>query len=174
MSGAWLLLLAGCGADGTADSGATGTCTEQVRIGFYEDDRCEPGTESAELVFDLARDCHSWSRSTGGGATRDNSATHFQCRQDRLCYTQHVETVGCDSASPTDKIASTVDCLQEPTGEALWSRILSGTEGCPVADEGFSCPESALGGGTSGVGVCLEEGAGPAGRVAEPRPGPRP
>ncbi len=80
--------------------------------------------------------------------------THLQCYAERACYTQHVETAACDSRSPTDKESRTEDCLQEPTGEDLWSRVLSGTEDCPVAPADFSCPLSTLGEGTSGVGAC--------------------
>jgi len=149
-----LLLLLACTGT-TADTATlTGTCTAQVLIGFYDDDTCTPGTEVNELTFDLSQACHAWSRSTGAGGTRDNSVTRLQCYADRVCYTQHVETAACDSTSPTDKETRTDACLQEPTGEDLWSLILSGTEDCPVAPDDFACPVSGTGEGTGGLAVC--------------------
>ena len=121
----------------------------EVEIAFYDDADCT--NEVARLTFDITQSCHGWTRNTPEGGARDNSATQFQCWQDRICYTQHVENLTCDSSSPTDKVARTDLCLQEPTGMPLWSQVASGTELCPPTPAGFECPLSDLGEGTTGT-----------------------
>jgi hypothetical protein len=162
---AGVLALAACSDDGTGPSGdtsdgvtttagqdtVTGTScgAGMVEVGFYSDANCANQVNS--LTFDVTQSCFGWTRSDGAGGTRDNSATHFQCYKDRLCYTQHVENFTCSTTRPTDKVSYTSQCLQEPTGQALYAKILGGTASCPDAPAGFQCPESGTGAGTSGT-----------------------
>ena len=114
----------------------------RVTVGFYETSACEAGEEVATLTYDTSVACYGWTRNTSGGGTRDNSVTRMACYRDRVCFTQHVETLSCDKSTATDKESRTDACLREPTGQDLWSKILSGTEECPAAPSGFECPVS--------------------------------
>jgi len=127
-------------------------CSAQVTIGFYADDRCLPGTEVGTRRYDTRQTCFSWT--AVGSNAQENSATRFQCYRDRLCYTQHPNSLSCGgSGLATDKESRTDVCLKEPAG-VLYSRILGGTDACPVAPAGFQCPASAPGLGNSGIQAC--------------------
>jgi hypothetical protein len=117
-------------------------------VGFYPDDTCTPGTEVMKNVYDLSQTCFGWRRTTDTG-TRDNSATHFKCYRDRVCYTQHTKLLTCNTTA-TDKEFRTDACIKDDAG-AIWLKLLSGTESCPVAPTGFACPGSEPGAGTGGV-----------------------
>lgn len=124
-------------------------CGAVVTMGLYGNDQCTPGTEAMLIRFNLAQDCYGWSRDSARGVV-ENSATRFRCYRDRLCYTQTPGSLTC-GGRPEDKQSRTDGCTLEPQGN-LWTRILDGTEGCPVAPAGFACPTSGGGGaGTSGV-----------------------
>lgn len=116
-------------------------------VGFYPNAQCTAGTELMKNVYDLSQTCFGWRRSTGT-STRDNSATHFQCYRDRVCYTQHTQVLTCDT-TPTDKEFRTDACIKDDAGD-VWLKLLGGTESCPAAPTGFSCPRSDPGAGTSG------------------------
>jgi hypothetical protein len=136
----------------TPISTAKGSCGAQVVIAFYADSRCTAGTEVGQRRYDTAQACFSWR--AAGSAAQENSATRFQCYRDRLCYTQHADSLVCGGArAVTDKESRTDRCTKEPNG-ALYSKILSGTEACPEAPAGFNCPASAGGLGTPGVLAC--------------------
>lgn len=82
----------------------------------------------------------------------DNSATRWQCYRDRVCYTQHIETLTCNTSRPTDRQARTDACLPEPyPSNKLWTKLVGGTEDCPPASPGFECPISAEFEGTPGI-----------------------
>ncbi len=56
-----VLLLAACSVD-SSDLDSSGsfpanTCIEQVRVSFYDEASCTPGTEVSELTFDLSQSC---------------------------------------------------------------------------------------------------------------------
>jgi hypothetical protein len=139
-------------ASSSASSTAKGSCGAQVVIAFYADSRCQPGTEVGQRRYDTAQACFSWR--AAGSAAQENSATRFQCYRDRLCYTQHADSLVCGGArAVTDKESRTDRCTKEPNG-ALYSKILNGTEACPEAPAGFACPASAGGLGTPGVLAC--------------------
>ena len=116
---------------------ATTSGAAQVVIAFYFDARCEPGTEVGSRRYDTGASCFSWFAQ--GSHAQENSATSFQCWRDRLCYTQHPDSMSCASALATPKESRVGECLKEPAGQ-LYSRILSGTESCPPAPPGFQCP----------------------------------
>jgi hypothetical protein len=116
-------------------------------VGFYPDDRCTPGTEVMKNVYDLAQTCFGWRREASP-SPRDNSATNFQCYRDRVCYTQHTRVLSCDT-TPTDKEFRTDACIKDDAGD-IWLKLLSGTESCPPAPGGFSCPRSEPGQGNPG------------------------
>ena len=146
-------LTAACGGDGATPQDpapiSQDACSGKVKIGLYGDDRCTPGSEVLTMEMDIARECFTWSRSTGTG-TRDNSATRFQCYRDRLCYTQYVSSATCGgSRGGTDK-ESRDTCMKDDTPN-IWTRILGGTEDCPAAPAGFSCPVSEPTQGTPGT-----------------------
>jgi len=131
---------------------AASFCSAQVTIGFYADDRCLPGTEVGTRRYDTRQTCFPWT--AVGSNAQENSATRFQCYRDRLCYTQHPNSLSCGgSGLATDKESRTDVCLKEPAG-ALYSRILGGTDACPVAPAGFQCPASAPGQGNSVIQAC--------------------
>lgn len=121
----------------------------KARVGFYPNDQCTPGTEVMVLQYDLSQTCFGWRRSAGNG-TRDNSATHFECYRDRVCYTQHTKVMTCSSEHVTDKEYRTDVCIKDD-GSDVWLKLLSGTESCPEAPVGFSCPRSNPGDGTPGI-----------------------
>lgn len=124
-------------------------CTAVVTLGLYGNDQCTPGTEAMLIRMNVAQDCYGWSRDSNRGVV-DNSATRFQCYRDRLCYTQTPGSLTC-GGRPEDKQSRTDRCTLEPQGN-LWTRVLDGTQGCPVAPAGFECPLSGGGGaGTAGV-----------------------
>lgn len=116
-------------------------------VGFYPSDQCTPGTEVMKLSYDLSQTCFGWRRDAGS-STRDNSATHFQCYRDRVCYTQSTRVLTCNG-SVTDKEYRTDACIKDDAGD-IWLKLLSGTESCPEAPAGFSCPHSNPGEGTPG------------------------
>lgn len=123
-------------------------CSAVVTMGLYGNDQCTPGTEVMLIRFNLAQDCYGWSRDSNRGVV-DNSASRFQCYRDRLCYTQTPSSLTC-GGRPEDKQSRTDGCTLEPQGN-LWTRLLDGTQGCPVAPAGFQCPASGSAGGTAGV-----------------------
>ncbi len=123
-------------------------CSAVVTVGLYGEDTCAPGSEVMLIRFNLAQDCYGWTRDSGRGEV-ENSATRFQCYRDRLCYTQTPRGLTC-SGSPENKQSRTNGCTLEPQG-GLWTRVLSGTEGCPEAPADFECPTSGSTGGTPGV-----------------------
>lgn len=116
-------------------------------VGFYPSDQCTPGTEVIKLSYDVSQTCFGWRRTASNG-TRDNSATHFQCYRDRVCYTQHTRELTCDT-SATDKEFRTDACIKDDAGD-IWLKLLSGTESCPEPPPGFTCPRSNPSEGTSG------------------------
>jgi len=127
-------------------------CSAQVTIGFYTDSRCMAGTEVGTRRYDTRQTCFSWTAI--GSNAQENSATRFQCYRDRLCYTQHPNSLSCGgSGLATDKESRTDVCTKEPAGQ-LYSRILSGTEGCPLPPAGFQCPASSPGLGSPAVQAC--------------------
>lgn len=123
-------------------------CTAVVTMGLYGDDTCTPGSEVMLIRFDLAQDCYGWQRDSNRGVV-DNSASRFQCYRDRLCYTQTPSSLSC-GGRPENKQSRTDGCTLEPQGN-LWTRIIGGTDRCPVAPAGFECPTSGSAGGTPGV-----------------------
>ncbi len=129
------------------------SCTGMIEIGFYDSPDCTAGQEVNTLVFDISQTCFGWERSAQG-SIHQNSATNFIVYKDQVCYTQHVGSLFCNTNAPTDKESFTDTCLQEPTGQALYARILSGTENFPDAPSGFSCAVSATGQGTKEVNPC--------------------
>lgn len=161
------LFTAGCGSPDSgsttciADPDSTVICVTQAQatdsghayqgvralVGFYPTDQCTPGTEVMKLTYDLSQTCFGWRRQAGS-STRDNSATHFQCYRDRVCYTQHTQALTC-SNTPTDKQFSTTGCTKDDAGD-VWLKLLGGTEGCPAAPAGFACPLGNPGQGTPG------------------------
>jgi hypothetical protein len=118
-------------------------------VGMYPTDQCTPGTEVIKLSYDVSQTCFGWRRDTGT-MTRDNSATHFQCYRDRVCYTQHTRELTC-STSATDKEVRIDACIKDDAGD-IWLKLISGTESCPPAPTGFTCPRSSPGEGTPGTG----------------------
>lgn len=117
-------------------------------VGFYPTDQCTPGTEVMMLSYDLSQTCFGWRRSASNG-TRDNSATHFQCYRDRVCYTQHTRAMTCNTTA-TDKEYRTDACIKDDAGD-VWLKLLGGTESCPEPPPGFTCPTSNPGEGTPGM-----------------------
>jgi hypothetical protein len=120
----------------------------KARVGFYPTAECTPGTEVMVLNYDVSQTCFGWRRPLENGSTRDNSATHFQCYRDRVCYTQHTRLLTCDT-SPTDKQFRTDACIKDDAGD-VWLKLLGGTESCPEAPSGFECPRSSPGAGQPG------------------------
>jgi hypothetical protein len=122
-------------------------------IAFYTAGDCNPASEVGRRTYDTSLACFAWT--AVGSNAQENSATRFQCYRDRVCYTQHPNSHDCGGALATDKESRTAICLKEPAG-ALYSRIVSGTESCPEAPPGFTCPASVAGEGTPGVAVCTQ------------------
>lgn len=120
----------------------------KAKVGFYPTDQCTPGTEVMMLTYDLSQTCFGWRRSASNG-TRDNSATHFQCYRDRVCYTQSTRVLTCDG-SATDKQYRIDACIKDDAGD-VWLKLLGGTESCPQAPAGFECPTSDPGKGQPGT-----------------------
>lgn len=108
-----------------------------VTMGMYGDEDAVPGTEVMVLDIDPSQSCFGWTRTTGNG-TRDNAAADFQCFQDRLCYTQYPDALTCDGEMSERKAIYT-DAVVPDTG-GTFTKILSGTEACEPAPEGFECP----------------------------------
>ncbi len=121
---------------------------QRALVGFYPSAECTPGTEVMRLSYDLSQTCFGWRRSTGNG-TRDNSATRFACYRDRVCYTQHTTSLSCGNGA-TDKEVRTDACIKDDAGD-IWLKLLSGTESCPPAPSGFTCPLSLPQQGTPGT-----------------------
>ena len=125
------VVIAGCG----GDEEPSATCTARALIAFYSDAACTAmvGMRSD----DTAQECFSWT--SAGSMAMENSATRFQCYADRLCYTQHPNSVDCTDGGfgRTDKQARLNMCIKEPDGQ-LYSMLLSGTEACPPAPAGLS------------------------------------
>jgi hypothetical protein len=146
-----LLLLAACGSSAEPSNSSTGTCTAKVVIAFYSDAGCT--AQVGMRTYNTSLDCFSWTAQ--GSRAQENSATRFQCYRDRLCYTQHANSLTCGDggAGRTDKQAKLGVCLKEPEG-TLYSKLLSGTDGCPAAPAGFECPTSASMQGTDGIVAC--------------------
>jgi hypothetical protein len=150
-----LFLSPACGSSGTSTStdasSSTGTCTARVLIAFYSDAACT--AQVGMRSYDTSKDCFSWTAM--GSSAQENSATRFRCYRDRLCYTQHPNSLTCTDGGfgRTDKQARLDVCLKEPDG-ALYSKLLSGTESCPTAPAGFECPTSASRQGTDGIAAC--------------------
>lgn len=143
------VLLPACGSS-TAPSTSTGTCTAKVQIAFFSDAGCT--TQVGMRFYDTSLDCFSWT--AAGSSAQENSATRFQCYRDRLCYTQHPDSLVCSGGrGRTDKQAKLGVCLKEPDG-ALYSKLMGGTDGCPEAPTGFECPSSASMQGTDGILAC--------------------
>ena len=140
--------------DGGSGGGSAGDeCTAKVEIALYKNDQC---TDPPVVIYtlDTAQSCAGWTRETDTGEMRSNSATRFQCYQDRLCYTQYVESFTCDSgeAAMTEDKEARTNCAADPT-PGIWAKILSGTEKCPAAPAGFECP---MGAGTAGLKAACE------------------
>ena len=128
------------------DTGMTSTSSEpgaQVLIAFYTDASCTQ--EVGRRRYHTGMSCFSWVAS--GSHAQQNSADGFQCYRDRLCYTQHPGSLTCEGGFSTDKEARVGECVKEPAGR-LYAQIVSGTESCPAAPAGFSCPASAPGAGS--------------------------
>jgi hypothetical protein len=144
-SGATDLFSPWASADPSAGSAeaTSGTTGAQVVIAFYTEPGCVDGTEVGRRRYDTGQACFSWF--AAGSNAQSNSADHFQCYRDRLCYTQHPGSMTCDGGFGTGKEARVGQCAKEPAGR-LYARIISGTEDCPPAPEGFECPNTAPGG----------------------------
>lgn len=149
----WLsvALSAACGSSSSPNNSSTGTCTAKVQIAFFSDAACT--AQVGMRVYDTSKDCFSWT--AAGSSAQENSATRFQCYRDRLCYTQHPNTLACGDGGfgRTDKQAKLGVCLKEPDG-ALYSKLLGGTDACPMAPTGFECPSSTSMQGTDGIIAC--------------------
>jgi hypothetical protein len=145
-----ILPAAGCGSN-SGSSTMTGSCTAKVLIAFYSDANCT--TQVGMRTYDTKLDCFSWT--AAGSSAQENSATRFQCYKDRLCYTQHPNSLTCGDGGVgrTDKQAKLNTCLKEPEG-SLYSKLLSGTDSCPTAPAGFECPTSSSMQGTDGIVAC--------------------
>lgn len=140
------------GAGGTQTSTGTGACTAKVIIAFFTDASCSAANKVGQRAYDTSLDCFSWTAQ--GSNAQENSATRFQCYNDRICYTQHPNTLTCTGGmGPTDKQAKNAECIKEPAG-TLYSKLLSGNEGCPAPPPGFECPESSASMGTDGIEAC--------------------
>jgi hypothetical protein len=127
-------------------------CTAEVRIGVFASDACA-GEPLLVQTLELAEPCSTWNH-----GERENSATRYQCWRDRLCFTQYVDSATCDPDAAvlvTDKEARTT-CEKDPTPK-IYTKILSGTEGCPEPPPGFTCPLSDHDGGTPGTAAACEE-----------------
>jgi hypothetical protein len=138
----------GAGEGGAGGGGAGDECNAVVRIGLFMTDACD-GDPALIVTMPIDQPCVGWSH---GNPSREDSATRFQCYRDRLCYTQYVGNQTCDAPSAsivTDKESRTT-CMKDPTPN-IYTRILSGTEGCPEPPAGFECPLSGPGGGTQGL-----------------------
>jgi hypothetical protein len=149
-----LLFPAACGSNGSGNtdlSASSGTCTAKVLIAFYSDAGCT--AQVGMRSYDTTKDCFSWTAQ--GSSAQENSATRFQCYRDRLCYTQHPNSLTCGDGGfgRTDKQAKLGVCLKEPDG-ALYSKLLSGTDSCPATPAGFECPASTSMQGTEGIAAC--------------------
>jgi len=152
-----LLALSGCGDDtnpdagsGAADAGG-GSCPGAVVIGFFTDPDCTVpvGGPGGERSYDLTATCFSWEGSSAAG---QNSATGFQCYRDRVCYAQHANSLSCDSPMATNKEARTGACVVDTEGAmTIYARLISGSESCPEAPDGFECP---TGGAAAGTLAC--------------------
>src|SRR4029453_19264794 len=114
---------------------AEGTTGAQVTIAFYTDAACTQ--QAGQRRYHTEMSCFSWVAQ--GSHAQENSANRFQCYRDRLCYTQHPNSLTCEGGFSTAKEARVGECLKEPAGR-LYSKVLSGTESCPVAPAGFDCP----------------------------------
>jgi hypothetical protein len=139
----------GSGAAPSSGAGADAACSAEIRLGLFASDTCD-GEPVLIVTLPLEQPCVGWDR-----GVRQNSATRFQCYRDRLCYTQYVASPTCDAAEATlveDKESRTT-CTKDPTPR-IWTRILSGTEGCPEAPEGFACPVSEPGAANTEVAAC--------------------
>ncbi len=133
-------------------SAATGSCGgARVLIAFFSDAACT--AQVGQRTYDTSQTCFTWT--AAGSNAGENSATRFQCYRDRLCYTQHPNTLTCGQGGFgwTDKQARLGQCLKEPDG-LLYSKLISGSEGCPEAPVGFECPLSASSQGTDGIVAC--------------------
>ena len=128
---------------GEAASSPAGGARAQVVIAFYDDAACT--REVGRRRYDTGRACFAWT--AAGSNAEENSATRFQCYSDRLCYTQHPNSLTCSGAVPTDKQARKGLCLKEPAGR-LYAMLLSGSDACPPPPPGFECPLSPPGAGT--------------------------
>jgi hypothetical protein len=133
---------AAAGNPAMASMPSLGTTGAQVVIAFYQDAACTPGTEVGQRRYDTAQPCFSWF--AAGSNAQENSADHFQCFRDRLCYTQHPNSTTCEAGFATAKEARVGECVKEPAGR-LYARVMSGTEACPPPPPGFDCPLSAPG-----------------------------
>ena len=132
---------------------AASACQAQVVIAFYSAAGCDPSTEVGRRRYDTSQTCFTWT--AAGSAAQENSATRFRCYRDRLCYTQHPDSLTCGGGMATDKESRTDRCTKEPAGR-LYSRIISGTGSCPPAPAGFECPASSGGQGTREVLACTK------------------
>jgi len=151
------LLLSACGDDGGSEptgDAAHGSCTARAVIAFYSDAACT--TMVGMRSYDTSLECFTWTAM--GSSAQENSATRFQCYADRVCYTQHPNTLDCGDGGfgATDKQARLAMCIKEPDG-ALYSMLLSGTESCPAAPAGFECPTSESRMGTAEPAVCTTQ-----------------
>lgn len=109
-----------------------------VVVGFYTDNQCTQ--QAASLTVDISQKCFGWTRSAAQSKTKDTSVTDIQCYTDRLCLTEHTNTLACDAQSPapTSREYRTDQCVQQSA--KVFVRIVSGTENCPVAPADFKCP----------------------------------
>jgi hypothetical protein len=165
----WAGALAACSSDGAGSGGGGGSGTTtsgsggatgsvcggaKVTIAFFSDAACSDANKTGQRAYDTSLDCFSWTAQ--GSNAQENSATRFQCYNDRLCYTQHAGTLTCSGGStgPTDKQAKNGVCIKEPSG-TLYSLLVGGNEACPPPPAGFECPTSASEMGTDGIEACV-------------------
>ncbi len=144
-------MLGACGSGG-APSSSTGdatACSTEIQLGLFANDACD-GEPVLVVTLPLEQPCVGWDR-----GVRLNSATRFQCYRDRLCYTQYVSSGTCDAseAMRVEDKESRTTCTDDPTPN-IWTKILSGTEGCPEAPQGFACPISGEGTGNTEIAAC--------------------
>jgi hypothetical protein len=141
------------GSGGSQGAGSATACGAKVTIAFFSDASCSEASKVGQRAYDTSLDCFSWTAK--GSNAEENSATRFQCYDDRLCYTQHPDTLTCAGGAigATDKQAKNGECVKEPAGQ-LYSKIVGGNEGCPPPPAGFECPASEAGMGTDGIVAC--------------------
>jgi hypothetical protein len=130
----------------TVSSGEICTESRTVEVGIWGNGGDCSGDPAFILEVPLTQACFGWERSLENGETRWNSATRFQCYQDRVCYSQHPDSDTCEAPLGTTDKEWRSEC-------SAGTKLLSGTDDCPPAPgEGCSLSDKQV--GTEGV-MCL-------------------